>query len=302
MKHTLDDDRPHLMHRILFGGDSTTTTTIVEGSSEDIITPVQTGGSEPSYKNNELFEIKIQRLFLILFISILFALMLMQIFNIQSIISKNEEDYAEGVSYIKKWRRVILATFLLIVVIIVLHALFFGLIFVGLYLQASMAHNGNEFEIASQWFYDMIWNNGNDNTLLMYYVIVSLIILGMYVFFIFYTLITKGYIKNMTFAKQRDDPEKTPLSKGMSHLYYYAMYMVAMLFFISILIFSFQIWNQPFTKIWTILYLITCIFFCINVLRYQMTKKWRKYLIHLIIFIIISVLYGLILPVIYQRF
>lgn len=291
------DDRPSMMHRILWGGGE---------SKEGLLgttTNVQSGG-EIKTSMKSFFHVKAQSLFLMLFVIILVVLLLMKMINLPNTILKDDFD-SDEIRYIQKWRRVLLLTLIFIVFIILFHLAVAGLFFLFFYLQASSDEGGKEFEIALQKLMEVFWmytdKDGQVKTMMAFYVTLFTVLLGMFIFFLLYTLFVKGYITNMYFGKQKEDQDDQP--RGLTHLYMYSIYMIGIMLFIGVLTASTMLSSYKDVALGSlsIFYMVWCLIFCTNILRYQMSAQWKKYIIHFVIFGIISGIYYLFMNVIFAQ-
>lgn len=231
-------------------------------------------------KNLAMFK-KSNNAFIVTFLSIIISVYIFLWFDIgQSIFNNNEEDNPNNnydtFNSDNRWSKMILYTFVFILIILLMNLLLFGIIFMSI-----LIYNDNSFSESLDIFIENFWNI---NDLSKYYLGYAFILFGLFTIFVIYSKITK-YFDTIAYESSEDPTtDKTLLRK---YIINYASYILLMLIFILFII------NQDVTKGYIInialLLFYIIIIICVN--QNQLFKQQYKTFIYLLVVFIVYVCY-----------
>lgn len=308
------DDRESLLHNILFGGNQ-----MPQVSTENII-PIETitkiilqnggkknsilakGGTEiNTIVSDSIYFQKINTLFVILFFCIIIALPLMKIF-LNNVFPEDDSDsnFAEGNTDPNiRWKKIIKLTFLFILFIIILHFIIFLIIFAFFYMKAILSDETDiePFKIAIDKLKLMAWEYEDDQQkiigLIPYYMLLFFVLIIMFLFYLVYTKLVKGYFNNIFYENVYNpkNPEAEDKPQPIKYLYQYAVFIVLMMLFVLLLLNYTKLVDKKFLFVYNILYVALYILITINILKLQLNGQITKFIIFIVLFIFLFVIY-----------
>jgi hypothetical protein len=312
-------DRP-LIHRVLFGGNNTEPTKIVQSDTiqtqEIVNTPLATkvleggakklGGSGSDMVAKSIYFRKINTLFVVLVIAILFALMLMKMKWLMHLFFKEEDpdnNFEEEEPDLKKrWKRIMRYTIIFILMIIISHVLIVLILFL---IMLLFKYFRNDFhfqpakEFAAEKIKEMFWeykdDTGADAGLISYYMLLFLALIVMFVFYMIYTLLVKSYFSNIYFEKiyNEKNPEIEDLQQPQKYLYQYSIYILIMMLFVLLLLNYDKLRQHKVVFVYNIVFVMVYVIVTLNLLRLHLTKQRWKFILFFLVFILLFTLYKL---------
>ncbi len=321
-----EHEKPLVM-RILFGGnDKPTTTPTVPAPTvptPTVPTPtvekIQVGGKKKiSFKfgggdpkqvlSDALYFRKLNKLFIILFLSIILSVYMAGIFINMIFKDSSEPDSEfelEEIDYKARWKRIITLVIIFIVLIIISHFLIYCIIVLFYSIKYGLTNddpNANVFKMALEKLKSIIWiytdDAGNEVGLIGYYMLLFLVLIFMFVFFMIYTLLVKGYLKNVLYEKVYNPkkPDVEDRRQPQKFLIQYAVYILVMMLFVLLLLNYSKLLDKKIIFIYNIIFVIFYIIFTINILRYLLQRSIIKFSIFIGILLLFALfLYDFIL-------
>jgi hypothetical protein len=301
-------DQPFLF-RSIFGGFKKTRQN--DGSSGELgnINLEQSGGtvenasessppsaSEPAVPQAEhpmvaksTYFAKVNTLFVVFFISMLLSLWAIQkpIF-INFAFGSPTPDIDDFDDYRTKWKHVLKFTITFIVLLIVFQFLIaFGLYLmfaVNAFIYYHVIGKDTHYPVwpnAKNYIKTMFWEYVDDDNmqegLINYYVLMFVAIICMYLFFLIYSYLAKGYFQNMYYQiLYNKDKQVDDIQQPVKYIYQYALYILLMMLFVLILLTYERFGNNFLMVTYNLLYILIYIILTVNIVRSQMTKaSWR---------------------------
>jgi hypothetical protein len=236
---------------------------------------------------------KINSLFAIFFICTLVALIIMKIPDIARIIFKEDDpdsNFEEEDGDLKKrWRRIMIYTFSFIVMILLVHVLVFIVLLFVLMAKEGDVKKGVEAFTNFVWEYK---DGGKTVGLLAYYVLMFIVLIGVYLFYLIYTILVKSYFRNIYYEPvDRKDPESEDLLQPQKYLYRYAVFVVLMMLFVLLLLNYSKLSDFKIIFIYNIVIILLYIILTTNIIRFNMQGNIIKFLVYILIFIIMVIIY-----------
>lgn len=261
------------------------------------------GGNKDLVLESIYFQ-KINNLFMILFLSILIAIFIVKISDIINAIFKEDDPDSnfetDELIYKQRWKNIIKYTVIFITLIILVHVLIISIILLLFTILFSIKNKDQAisgFSIAKKKVIEMFWeykdSKNNRLNLISYYILLSIVLIGMFLVFIIYTLLVKGYFTNIYYEKiyNESNDETEDKSQPQKYIYQYAIYLLIMMLFMLLLLNYTKLYDKKILFIYNIIIIIIYIILTLNIIRYQMTSNNKKFIIFLFLFIIIFIGY-----------
>lgn len=267
-------------------------TTLPENSNSD----GNSGPVAPLVAKSELFY-KINHLFLILFISVLIAIHFIKSTTFTKFAFGTETPDFDGEDYTRRWKQILKYTITFILLIILIHVLIaifmlFGIIIYAWFYYHLLEHNPKLpiWNFGKKHVTEIFWeytdSENRKQGLIMYYVLMFLAIIIMYVFYLVYTHIVKGYLKNMYYPLNNDEDKHQH-----KYIYQYALYIIIMMLLVLFLMNYEKLHKYPILFGYNILYIVIYILLTVIIIKYQMTKKTGIFIGLMIVLIFLSLVY-----------
>lgn len=275
---------------------------VLTGGADSTPLPTPNVSSDALMQKATYFK-KINSLFAIFFVCTLVALIIMKIPDIVRIIFKEEDpdsNFEDEDGDLKiRWRRIMIYTFSFIVMILLVHVLvFIVLLFV---FMAKEGDVGRGLEA----FTEFVWEykeNGKPVGLTAYYILMFIVLIGVFLFYMIYTILVKGYFRSIYYEPvDRKDPEAEDLLQPQKYLYRYAVFLLLMMLFVLLLLNYSKLFDFKSIFIYNIVIIILYIILVVNIIRFNMQGNLIKFIVYLVIFIILVVIYQFPLQTIVQN-
>ncbi len=268
------------------------------------------GGGDPrQFLADSMYFRKLNNLFIILFLSILLAVFIGGLFvNIlfpdESTPDAEFELAENDLDYKMRWKRIIRLIMIFILLIILSHVIIYMVVLFFYAIKFSIKNddpNVSTFKMAFARLKEIIWkyidDSGAEVSLIGYYVLLFVVLFGMFIFFIIYTQLSKGYFTNILYetvynpkkeVKDRKQPQKL--------LFQYAVYILVMMLFVLLLLNYTKLLDKKIIFIYNIIFVIIYVIFTINILRFLLQRNLFKFFIFLILLIFLALFcYGFLL-------
>ncbi len=237
------------------------------------------GGGDPrQFLADSLYFRKLNNLFIILFLSILLAVFIGGLFvNIlfpdESTPDAEFELAENDMDYKMRWKRIIRLIMIFILLIILSHVIIYMVVLFFYAIKFTIKNddpNVSTFKMAFARLKEIIWkymdDSGTEVSLIGYYVLLFVVLFGMFIFFIIYTQLSKGYFTNILYetvynpkkeVKDRKQPQKL--------LFQYAVYILVMMLFVLLLLNYTKLLDKKIILIYNIIFVIIYVILTINI-------------------------------------
>jgi len=233
---------------------------------------------------------KINTLFIVFFISLLLAIITIKRSEyLNAAFKTTTPDLDAEDDYKTKWRHLLTYTILFIVLIILYHiviviSLFVFLVIVryiwyhifGIKKSYQVVPNTKRFIRETFWEYRD--DQGMQHGLIGYYALALCAVLGMYVFYLLYTYLAKGYFQNMYYQvlyNPQKDVEDEP--QPVKYIYQYATFTLLMMLFVLLLLNFDKLSDNRVLFIYNIMFTFVYVILTINILRTHMIQAWKPF-------------------------
>ena len=252
---------------------------------------------------------KINTLFVILLFAIMFAISVTNLF-VGMIFQMQEEDgnfEHEEFNYKDRWNRLIKLTIVFILMIIVFHFVVILLVLLYHVIKIGITNedpNIKVFPMAWVKVKEMVWEYkddlNNEVGLIGYYMLLFLVLIIMFVFFMIYTLLAKGYFSNIMYETVYNDknPDVEDRTQQNKYLFQYAVYVLVMMLFVLLLLNYDKLRDKKLIFIYNIIFVMIYVILTLNILRFQLQRKTISLLVFLLLFLFMYSMYGKILKAI----
>lgn len=316
------DERENTLHQLIFGNNEKNKPfNIVEpinaiepinnkiqigGKNKNILPKI--GGDNPNMLIESIYFQKINTLFIILFISILLAIIFMKAL-INKIFPEGNDNNFDDVNTDPsiRWKKIIKFTFIFIITIIVIHFLIFLIILLLKYFKIMIGENKSgisDFKLAIKGLKEMIWeykdkDNKNVN-LLSYYLLLFFVLVVMFLFYMIYTKLVKGYFNNLFYETVFNDnnPNVEDKPQPLKYLYQYSILIILMMLFVLLLLNYTKLSNIKILFIYNIVFVAIYVLVTLAILRYQLQKNMPKLILFIILLILLFIGYKFLLIII----
>lgn len=304
-----------LVNRIMFGGSTFDTINRSQIDISSITKPASQVGKQTStggavtneLLSRTLYFRKTNILFIILFVSILCAVTVMNIPDIINIIFKIDDpdsNFEEEDHVLKdRWNKIIKYTFSFILVVIMFHIIILLLVMFFFVVSATINNNDpniSSFLIAKKHFTEAFWEytdpiTGNDAGLISYYMLLFLVLIGMFIFYILYTQLVKGYFSNIYYEHiyNENNPDATDLQQPQKYIYRYAVYILVMMLFVLFLLNYDKLMDNKVLFIYNTIFLIIYVILCISIMRFNMQRNYMKFMAYILLLLLVCLSYKL---------
>lgn len=318
-----EHERPLFM-RVMFGGDNSTSPpkvsntpindTAMSTSSDVPMIPLMIGGKTKKGGNTSdstdiilsesLYFRKINTLFIILFISIVITIGVVNMF-VGMIFNDDDTNFENQESdYQIRWKRVMKLTVLFITLIILCHFIIILLILLYFVIKIGVTNedpNAQIFSIAWAKVKEMVWeykdDMNNDVGLIGYYMLLFTVLVLLFIFFIIYTLLAKGYINELMYESIYDEsnPDAEDRTQPDKFIFQYGVYIVVMMLFVLLLLNYDKLRDKKIIFIYNVVFVLAYVVLTLNILRCQLNKRFSKFILYTVLFLTLFFLYPQIL-------
>jgi len=323
MEHNIDE-RETILHQLIFGNTEGVEKIQLGGSKIKTKPPInnenmnffdfintQKGGDNPDMLIESAYFQKINTLFVILFISILLTILIMKPL-VGTIFREGEPDSNfedPNVEPSKRWKKIIKFTFIFILFIIGMHFVIFLILLIVFYLKIVLSDEKtdlSEFALAKKKLKEMIWEYKDQNdksvSLTSYYFLLFFVLIVMFIFYMIYTKLVKGYFNNMFYESvyNPNNPDIEDIPQPLKYLYQYSAFIILMMLFVLLLLNYSKLSGLKILFIYNIFFVVMYALITLSILRYRLQNDMGKFIVFLILFVLLFIGYKIILLMIFK--
>jgi len=256
-----------------------------------------------SFVAESMYFQKINILFVVLFFSILLAVTFINFPDIMKLFIHDDDPDSNfddiTIPYMQRWKKIIRITISLIVLIIVFHLIIFMLIVlsIALYNYSKNENFSLSFKIALLKLKEMAWeytdSDGYMEGLISYWLLLFVVLIIMFLFYMLYTLIVKGYFTNIYFEKILNiyNPDVKDRTQPQKYSYQYSVYILSMMIFVLLLLNYTKLSNKKIIFMYNVFFILIYIVLTINILRLKLQRRKKDFIIYLGLFTFIFLIY-----------
>lgn len=249
---------------------------------------------------------KINTLFVILLFSIMFAVAVTNMF-VGMIFNMNDEDAnfeQEEFDYKQRWKRIIKLTVVFIIMIIIFHFIVILIILLFFAVKIGITNEDPNLHVfPTVWakVKEIVWvykdDLNNEVGLIGYYMLLFLVLVVMFLFFMIYTLLAKGYFTNIMYETvyNEKNPDVQDRTQQNKYLFQYAVYVLVMMLFVLLLLNYDKLRDKKLIFIYNIIFVMIYVILTLNILRFQLQRKFVNLLLYIFLFLFLFFMYGRIL-------
>ena len=312
-------ETPPLWKRMLFGEDFFEPSQRVPSQGGGELSqgvPSLVGGGKKQLNSLSIYFQKFNVLFLVLVISIFFALLIMRTKPIinhffpdgesgdkDSTDSNFEASTKEFLN--KRRQKIYRMTFLFIAFIIIMYSAIVVFLLFGFFVFKFFT---NDLEAGPAWEYGLsriayiFWKYKTDNddtSLVSFYMLAFVVLIVLYLFYLLYNVFAKSYFENIMYETRynKNDPEIEDLRQPQKYLYQYASYIVLMF------LFGFLLISYDVARDIKVLFLINIVYIClytifvIMLFRFHMQRYRLLFFGFLIFFMVLFMSYKYVIEI-----
>lgn len=267
------------------------------------------GGTDEQILLRTVYFQKVILLFIILFFSVILAILCTKSTSIIGLIFKEDDEDTnfdqDEIDFKSRWKKIIKLTFIFILFIILMHIAIFIIVFLAILIKISIITDDPDasyLNLAIEDFLQIFWEYTDPTTgqtvrLFSYYALLFGLLIMMTIFYMIYTLLVKGYFNNIYYEKVYNpkNPDADDISQTQKYIYRYGLYIVVMLLFIILLLNYEEFIDDKVIYIYNILFLIIYLILSVSIIRYNMQKSNLKFFIYLMLLLLTYISYPFIL-------
>ena len=188
-----------------------------------------------------------------------------------------------------------------------MHFLIFLIILLIKYFKIMISENKSgisDFKLALKNLKEMIWEykdkDDKNVNLISYYLLLFFVLIVMFLFYMIYTKLVKGYFNNLfyesVFNENKPDIEDKP--QALKYLYQYGVLIILMMLFVLLLLNYTKLSKFKILFIYNIIFIAIYVLVTLAILRYQLQKNVKKLILFIILLILLFIGYKILLVII----
>ena len=162
----------------------------------------------------------------------------------------------------------------------------------------------SDFKLALKNLKEMIWEytdkDDKNVNLLSYYLLLFFVLIVMFLFYMIYTKLVKGYFNNLFYESVFNDNNLDVQDKPqpLKYLYQYGILIILMMLFVLLLLNYTKLSKFKLLFIYNIIFIAIYVLVTLAILRYQLQQNTPKLILFIILLIILFIGYKILLVII----